>query len=134
MPSTITGAIKAILAVPLPGVPVFRDEKTGAVAGTRWIVVYEGLSRLPTAAETHGRRRRRELVQLDLWQQLTAAHADDETFAPTVERALDGAAGQALSSGDGLIRFRPESYFRSFDEKTLLLREAITVAVTRHLT
>ena len=133
MPATITGAIKALLAVPLPAVPVSKDQRTGPSSGA-WVVVYEGLSRLPTVAETHGVRRRRELVQVDVWQQLTASHADNETIAPTVERTLDAAPPQALTGGDSLVRLRPESYFRSFDEKTLLLRESITVAVIRHLT
>jgi len=135
MAATITGAIKAILAGPLPTVPVFRDsEEAGGAPGDLWIVVHESLSRIPNPAESRNRRRRRELVQVDVWQKRTLTRPDDLTVALTVERTLEAAAGQVLTGGDSLLRFRPETTYRSYDQRTSLVREAITVAVTRHLT
>lgn len=136
MPATITGAIKAILAGPLPAVPVFRDQEEagGAPSSGAWITVNEALSRFPASAEGRGVRLRRELVQVNVWQKRTPAHPDDETVALTVERALDAAGPVVLTGGDGLVRFRPEGTHRAYDPTTQLVHEAVTVAVARHLT
>jgi hypothetical protein len=134
MTTTITahlaGLVHAVGA--LSAIPVSRDDIASNVQSYPHIVVVEGISTAVSMSSGRHATRMTELVQVDLYQQRGAV-AEVDGLHDLLWGALDEAPPGALDDGRRLLRLRPVSSTRQYDPKTGVVKQSITVRVTRVL-